>query len=358
MQNDQSIGSIQVNRDFCNSSYLAFRYVPKPGIGWKAGIIPEFPDASVQGQIKVRSPSEVSRQLREITGAVVAGNTVGILLSAGMDSAIIAGLMPPKTRAYTIRFEATGSVDEVAGAREVARVLDLTHFIVSVTWKDYQECMDILMRRKRAPLHPVEVGLYKAARAAAEDGITLLAVGNGADSTFGGMDKLLSKDWTFNEFVRRYTFLEPERALCQPVSVLDVYEAYRSNGGINVSGFLKRVHGLGIIQMFENAIRAGDCSLVAPFEELALDVPLDLGRIRGGEPKYILREVYQKICHGLPIPEKIPFARPMEQWLNDWQGPKRAEFPNTLRMSEFTGEQKWQLYCLERFLNLLDSNEI
>src|ERR1043166_9341481 len=113
-------------------------------------------------------------------------------------------------------------------------------------------------------------------------------------------------------------------------------------------GFLKVVHGLGIIQMFENAIHAGGCALVAPFEKLALDAPLDVQRIRSGEPKYILNDVFRAACPGLEIPAKIPFARPVTQWLEDWRGPKRPEFLDGLAMAKFTGEQKWQLYCLER----------
>ncbi len=144
----------------------------------------------------------------------------------------------------------------------------------------------------------------------------------------------------------------------RPVAVVDIYESYRRENGFNVMGFLKVVHGLGIIQMFENAIHTGGCSLVAPFERLALDAPLDLQRIRSGEPKYILNEVFRAVCPGLEIPAKIPFARPVTQWLGGWTGPKRPEFRNGLSMADFTGEQKWQLYCLERFLDLLDKGAI
>lgn len=344
--------------DFCISSYLAFRYVAKPNIGWRDGIIPRFPDAKAQGKHKVRTPSEVLDKLRESAHEAVSAKGLGVLLSAGMDSAIIAALLPRGIPAYTVRFVAKDAIDEAPAAALVARKLGLSHTVVDVTWEDYQESVDLLMGRKKAPLHPAEVGLFMAAKAARLDGITLLAVGNGADSTFGGMDKLLAKDWTFDEFVRRYTFLEPLRAVRKPVSVMDIYEPYRQGKGFNVMGFLKVVHGLGIIQMFENAIHAGGCSLVAPFERLALDIPLDLQRIRGGEPKYILTEVFRTACPGLDVPAKIPFARPVEQWFGDWPGPTRPEFHADLATGEFSGEQKWQLYCLERFLNLLDKGGI
>jgi len=344
---------MSIDYDYCISSYLAFRYVAKPNVAWKDKVLPEFPNVKTQGKFKVKTAAEVLRRLRDTIYESGVAEQMGVLLSAGMDSAIIASLLPRGSRAYTVRFVAEGAIDEAPAAAVVAAQLGLTHTVVDVTWSDYTDNMDVLMKRKKAPLHPAEVGLYKAACAARRDGVHLLAVGNGADSTFGGMDKLLAKDWTFDEFMRRYTFLDPSRVVKQPVSVVDAYEPYRLQSGINVMGFLKVVHGLGIIQMFENAIHAGGCSLVAPFERLALETPLDLQRIRGGEPKYILNEVFRTVCPGMKSPAKIPFARPVTQWLDDWAGPKRPEFIDGLVMAEFTGEQKWQLYCLERFLNLL-----
>jgi hypothetical protein len=344
--------------DFCISSYLSFRYVAKPGIAWKNGILPEFPNVKAQGKFKVKNAQEVLERLRQIMRVPSHFEGIGMLLSAGMDSAIIAAILPRGTRAYTVRFVADNAIDEAPAASRIADKLGLKHSIVDVSWNDYNDSMDLLMKHKKTPLHPVEIGLYKAACVARKDGINMLAVGNGADSTFGGMDKLLSKDWTFDEFVKRYTFLDPFHAVKRPVSVNDIYEPYRWKSGVNVMGFLKVVHGLGIIQMFENAIHAGGCSLIAPFEELVLDAPLDMQRIRAGEPKYILNNVFRSVCPDLEIPVKIPFARPMTQWLNDWQGPKRLEFLEDLAMAEFTGEQKWQLYCLERFLNLLEKGVI
>jgi len=210
------------------------------------------------------------------------------------------------------------------------------------------------MAHKRSPLHPVEVGLFLAASTAAEDGVTHLVVGNGADSTFGGLDKLLSIDWSFDDFIRRYTFVEPSDALRTPISLRSVYEPYRTGEGIDVVGFLKNVHGLGIIQAFDNAISAAGCSSVEPYETLALGAPLDIARIRRGESKYLLREVFLGLYPGFALPPKIAFARPLDAWLADWPGPRRPEFLLGLDLSRFKGEQRFLLMCLERFLDLIE----
>ena len=81
--------------------------------------------------------------------------------------------------------------------------------------------------------------------------------------------------------------------------------------------------------------------------------PLDLVRIRRGEPKYMLTEVFDQLFPSMHAPAKVPFARPMEQWLAAWPGPKRPEFLPALDVAQFTGEQRWLLYCLDRFMTTL-----
>jgi len=85
-----------------------------------------------------------------------------------------------------------------------------------------------------------------------------------------------------------------------------------------------------------------------------MDAPLNLARIRGGDSKYILRQLFKDIYPGIDVPDKIPFARPMDQWLLSWPGPCRQEFKERLDMGLFTGDQKWLIYCLERFLNIFE----
>ena len=60
---------------------------------------------------------------------------------------------------------------------------------------------------------------------------------------------------------------------------------------------------------------------------------------------------------GIPVPEKVPMPRPVDQYFADWRGPIRPEFLSNLDMNQFTGNQKWLLYCLERFLNLYDNSQ-
>jgi asparagine synthetase B (glutamine-hydrolysing) len=340
---------------FCLSSCLAFRYVTVSGKSWKKGLAPEYPHVELAEQIAVGTAGEVDEALAKLLGFIAKQPGVAVLLSGGIDSAIVASYMPKGTLAITIDFEAEGAVGESVAASRYAEKMGLDHRIVKVSWDDYQGTMDGLMRRKNAPLHAVEPALFKAASYAASQGVDTLVLGNGADSTFGGLDKLLSRDWTFDDFVRRYTFVDPTKALKEPVDILKIYEPYRTPDGIDFIAFLKTVHGLGIVQAFGNAIGAAGCKTAQPFEDLKLNHPLDLTRIRAGESKYILRELFSRRYDGMKPAEKIPFARPMDQWLKDWRGPRREEFLSPFPVAAFTGDQKWIIYCLERFLNLAET---
>lgn len=80
--------------------------------------------------------------------------------------------------------------------------------------------------------------------------------------------------------------------------------------------------------------------------------PLDLKRIRSGESKYIIRNLFKMCYPEIPVPEKTPMPRPVDAYFKDWEGPKRPEFREDIDMSKLTGNQKWQLYCLEKFLDM------
>lgn len=341
-----------IDRAYAASSYLALRYVAKPDVAWAEGVIPTWPDESV-ARTTVETSDDIEHVLRAACGSI--GGRCGLLLSSGIDSAILAALLPADVPTYTVRFDAPGAVEEVAPAAEYARRLGKRHRTITVTWRDYVACMPTLMRHKRSPLHAVEVGLYCAARAAAAEGIDTLVVGNGADSTFGGLDKLLSRDWLFNDFVARYTFLDPARVLRAPVSMRELFLPYQRGDLADVQGFLATVHGRGIIQAFANALDCAGCQMVAPFETMHLGVPLDLARIRAGEPKYLLRALFTRLYPGVPMPAKVAFARPMDAWLRGWSGPRRDLFRDDLELASLTGEQRWLVYCLDQFSQILET---
>lgn len=346
---DDADTEIGVNQA-CASAYLALRQVPEPGMQWISGVgpvVPELPLATVNVQSTDDILDALVAEVEVIEGA-------GLLLSGGIDSAILAALVAPDTPCYTIAFDAPGAIDESAAARRYAQHWGHPHRTIRVRWTDYLEHMALLFQAKAAPLHAIEVPLYVAATAARADGLTALIVGNGADSTFGGMDKLLSQDWSFEGFVDRYRFADPAKYLTRPTDVTPVFEPYRTDSGIDVQRFLKEIHGRGIVHSFENAIGAAGLRVAAPYEQLSHDSPLDMRRIRSGEPKYLLQDVFRGLYDTDRQPRKIAFARPMDVWLEDWRGPLQHPIFRAGAVTETASpEARWLLFCLDAFLTAL-----
>ena len=58
----------------------------------------------------------------------------------------------------------------------------------------------------------------------------------------------------------------------------------------------------------------------------------------------------------LAVPLKLPMPRATDEWLNNWDGPKCDEFwPHCT--DTMTGDQKWLVWALERYLNLIEEKD-
>jgi hypothetical protein len=172
---------------------------------------------------------------------------------------------------------------------------------------------------------------------------------------FGGMDGLLSKDWGFEEYYRRSIYVDPEEVLEESYDMHDLFERYRlGKNSIDYIRFYNEIVTDESYASYENAFETAEMNFIDPYEYLHLSAPLDLGRIRNGESKYTVRELFKLKYPELPVPQKQPMPRPVDEYFKNWEGPKRPEFKKNLDMNKYTGNQKWLLYCLERFLNNLE----
>ena len=272
-----------------------------------------------------------------------------------MDSAILASYMPKGTKAYTAKCIGKNAVDETVQARKYCDLYDLEHIVVEVSWDDYDKGMNPLMLFQGAPIISNEPQAYKIVKKAKSDGINMLVHGDTADIEFGGMSLMLSKDWKYDEWIERSIYIRPEKVLKNPVDIYGTYEKYRlPNGMAYNQGFIADIYGRATAGALTLACRAENMGFVDPYEEMHLTDPLDLNRIRNGESKYLIRELFHMRYPSLDIPEKLPMSRPANDWMSTWEGPVRDEFiPGCSK--ELSGEQKLLLYSLERFLNLIEA---
>ncbi len=344
------------DKDFCLSSYIAFRYIWKNGVDFAEGFQHKnFCPLEDKDRVRVRTSEDIDREIQkqfdELYGKY---DNIGILLSGGMDSANLAAYLKPGSHAYTFNSVSGEFNADVERAKVYCEKLHLNHHLIDITMEDYEKYTPIVMHYKFAPVHSIEPQIFKAAELAKKDGVQLMIVGESADLIFGGMDKLISPEWTFDAFVKRYTFLDPYLVLANPVSQSALFEKYRKGeDGIDVLKFMDEVFSIESSSSYLNAFGAAWMPYYDPYAKLVMEEPLDMQRVRNGEPKYLIRGLYAIKYPELEIPFKIPMPRPVDAIFKDWEGPKRDEFRKDIPMAQLTGNQKWQLWCAELFLNSL-----
>lgn len=344
---------MRVDKNYCMSSYLAFRYVYDKEICFKEGI-PHNDHILIENVEKVpcKTAADIDENIKNIFKQVDLSKAA-LFLSGGMDSAILASYMPSGTKAYTAKCIGKNAVDETEQARRICEINQLEHVVVEVDWNDYLNSMDELMIHDGSPTIPNEPQAYKMAKRAKEDGAECIIYGDCADTEFGGMDRMLSRDWTYSEWIKRYNFVDPKKVLRNPVDISPVYDRYRvGDNGIDFISFISEVYAVSAAGALSNACKYAGLKFVDPYERLKMAEPLNLDRVRNGESKYLIRDLFHMKYPDMEIPEKLPMSRPAEDWMRNWKGPVREEFlPGCTE--GLTGEQKFLVYSLERFLNLM-----
>ena len=342
-----------IDKKYCMSSYMAFRFIENNDKDFYPGIrhsnIKPVPNAQ---RILVHTSDDIDLELKKQIEHFKYKKK-GILLSGGMDSAIIASYLGDAD-AYTFRFmRGEYQEEELERAQYYADYYGLKLHYVDINWETVMTFLEPVMKAKAAPVHSIEPQILQAALQAKEDGVELMLVGASSDLVFGGMDGLLAKDWTFDEFMERYIFTKPEEVLTEPESMQYLFERYRiDNNRIDFLKFMDEVFSIESSSSYLNAFSAAGMQYYDPYARLKMDGELDLNRIRHGEPKYLIRELMHKKYPNISVPDKNPMPRPVDEYFKNWEGPKRKEFLKNIDMDKYTGNQKWQMYCLERFLDI------
>ena len=342
-----------VDKTFCSSSYLMFRSVVNDGYSFFRDMRPlieriDFPRIPVQNSYDLEDA--LRRQMDELTK----DGKAALALSGGIDSAILAKWMPPGSKAYTFQCVVKGKkvTNEVPYAAVYARECGLDHETIQVFWEDFEAYAPVLMKHKGAPIHSIEVQIYKAALKAKADGFERMIFGENADIIYGGMDGLLEKDWLFGQFVDRYTYVMPYRVLKEPKLILEPFYEFERGGHIDGHEFINKYFRQEALGTYHNACETAGVRFAGPYSQTEWVGQVDYERIRRGDSKYLVRELYRRLYPQLKMHPKIPMPRPMNEWMAGWQGPARSEFwPHCT--DYMTGDQKWMVWALERFLDMI-----
>lgn len=348
---------MQVDKEFCMSSYLMYRYVYDSSKCFAKGIPCRQADINF-GRTAVRDKDSLLKVLRTSVDEACTDGGAAIALSGGVDSAILARLVPRGTKAYTFRCVVPGIevTDESETAKRWAEINQLDHDVVDIYWEDIVAAADKCMVNKGAPIHSIEAQIYIAAVRARQDGKDKFIFGENADIIYGGMNGLLAKDWLYSEFVDRYTYVMPYKVLKNPVFPLEPYRKTEVDGHIDGYDFTNIYFRQEALGTYINACETAGVAFVGPYSMTYLDTPVDYGKIRSGNTKYIVRELFRDLYPGTELPAKIPMPRPVNEWFSGWKGPVRDEFiPHCT--DNMNGDQKWMVWCLERYLNLIERSQ-
>lgn len=118
---------------------------------------------------------------------------IGLFLSGGIDSAIVASIAQKssvkKLKAFTVGFEDIHNEDEIADAKKTADILGLEHISVKINFNDFLKVFEETSRIVEEPLATTSViPMYYLAKIASKY-VKVVLTGQGADEPLGGYPK-------------------------------------------------------------------------------------------------------------------------------------------------------------------------
>ena len=199
-------GEIQRNFMINETSYLSFR---------------QFPPFRTWEKTDVKNETEVYDILK--FKLAMPKDKIGILLSHGVDSLVLASAMPKGSFAYTARFD--GNVpDESSEAKRFADMLGLKHRTIFINWEDHLKYIPDLIKYRKQPLMGTEPTVYKLALEAKKDGVETLVTGTSTEYTFAGKAflKYMKYQYDTNRFLKEISGNRPIKWLRQSSSLWDL----------------------------------------------------------------------------------------------------------------------------------------
>ncbi|MBU1638202.1 asparagine synthase (glutamine-hydrolyzing) [bacterium] len=164
----------------------------------------------------VDDPIQLTAKLRHLLHLsvgrqMVADAPAGVMLSGGVDSSILTGLLsqmqPEPVHTYAVALE--GDEADLEAARNVARKFRTRHQSIVVSPSEFFRGMDELMEIRKLPVAlPNEVLIYLLSKRAAND-VKCLLSGEGADELFGGYSRVLDQILRFEEAQRKASAGDP-----------------------------------------------------------------------------------------------------------------------------------------------------
>jgi asparagine synthase (glutamine-hydrolysing) len=238
---------------------------------------------------------------------------IGVLLSGGLDSAIIAGLAG-QADTWTVGFDCDNEFD---WSRIAAQKFGTRHHEILIDPDEFLETAAQLILARQEPLSvPNEVLIYKMSLSIHPKNRVILS-GEGSDELFFGYDRIFSwamnHRWDIYEFDKYYSYgahkdFEILEDILTPVSQCN-------ENSVKVGLFFQRYHLHGLLRRLDNSTMMCSVEARVPFvdhrlvECLHMVTPFD--KICNGVAKAPLKKIFRNlvpseiICRpkiGFPVP--------------------------------------------------------
>lgn len=191
-------------------TFLTLRYVPSPLTLWKG--IKRLPPGHIlsldvdsghlqtyryikpkttrfSGSMKDAIESYETKLKQAVEKQLLSDVPVGLLLSGGIDSALIAAIsrdLGHKLPCFTVGFGNEHNECEISDAEETANILGLPHHPVTVTPETLQQALPAILASVEEPLGTTSIlPMWYLVQRARED-VTVVLTGQGTDEPWGG----------------------------------------------------------------------------------------------------------------------------------------------------------------------------
>lgn len=360
----QGLGKIRLRREAI-AQYLAFGR-PIDGLGFYEGLrsIPAGGRLSASGDTLVQASAsrdiaqritgatlrappcheEVREAIRDAVGRTLVSNRkVGVAVSGGLDSTILCSELDSLgiTDLDLISIQALGSQDgitdlsalELKGEAWKSWRLPASRFDPATYWRDLRRAIAILGEPTQMTSAPLYLGL---AEKAAEAGVVVLLLGEGADELFCGYRSYLPmlSGWSLRDFL----FRPLERAVCQRLfsgeiqarcaAALDVFTRALPEGdqwtqlrAAEMSHNLEPLLLRADHTLMRCSIEGRTPFLHGDVADLAFSLPID-SLLSPNQTKVFLRQAYfRDLPAHFSTEIKKPFRAPVATW---FVGPLKA----------------------------------
>lgn len=149
------------------------------------------PVLATDGGTPLRNLVEETRELleRSVRARLVADVPVGVFLSGGVDSTLVAAMaarnVSGRLKTYTVGYE-VGSVDERGSARKIAALIESDHHELVVTTDHVRDAVPEMLARVDQPIADQAFAALEALAHFARRDVKVAVGGEGADELFAG----------------------------------------------------------------------------------------------------------------------------------------------------------------------------